>query len=286
MQVALRILDIASYVIAGGAFIGVCVIIVRKMKFVASIDTENVPKHQQEKVKKELETDRLLRKFSKAAGWSGKYVKPVFAKVHDATAQQFQRLMQVERKIALKIAKKQRNGSGVQTEKRLVQLEEQAQAAIEQKDFKSAEQKFIEMISMDPGSLELYKRLGDLYMDMQEYAQAKEAYQFIIDKEEKKIGKKITRDDDVASASAMATRYFDLSQAMMALERWADALPVLEEALRLEPNNPKYLDQLITVTIKLGNADAARSALQRLEEANPENNKIADFKVLIDEMVK
>ena len=55
-------------------------------------------------------------------------------------------------------------------------------------------------------------------------------------------------------------------------------------ALQAEPHHPKYLDYFLESSILVGDADAAREALSALEEVNPENAKLVEFRDRISEM--
>ncbi|MCX6743398.1 MAG: hypothetical protein NT116_04145 [Candidatus Parcubacteria bacterium] len=58
----------------------------------------------------------------------------------------------------------------------------------------------------------------------------------------------------------------------------------LEKALGLEPNNPKYLDLLITISLIIKYKNLAKQSLERLKEANPDNAKIEEFQAQIKEL--
>ena len=47
--------------------------------------------------------------------------------------------------------------------------------------------------------------------------------------------------------------------------------------MELEPENPKYIDKLIEISIIVGNKKIAKSGLSQLKKVNPENNKLALF---------
>ena len=56
-------------------------------------------------------------------------------------------------------------------------------------------------------------------------------------------------------------------------------------ALQAEPHHPKYLDYFLEASILVGDADAAHEALTALEEVNPENAKLGEFRSRIEAMV-
>ena len=55
-------------------------------------------------------------------------------------------------------------------------------------------------------------------------------------------------------------------------------------AVQLEPGNPKYLDQLLEMSIIAGDSELARETYDRLRLANPDNQKLAEFKQRVEEI--
>ncbi|MFA5030101.1 MAG: tetratricopeptide repeat protein [Patescibacteria group bacterium] len=272
MSLFFHILDIAGYVIAGLAFIGIFVILLRKFSVVASIDTQSIPKHQQEEVRQKLAAKRLLRKFERAGGFMKRFVKPPLSKSFAWVKDLIQQLIKLERQISVKIAKK--HSKQDDTHEKITELKEIAEKAHDSEDYNEAEQKYIEMISLNPHSVEAYKKLGDLYMQTKEYKSALEAYTYIISLEKKQGASQTI---DAVSGSTIANHYIDITYANIGLEHWSDALISIDEALKFDPNNPKYLDVLFSVTIELKDVKRADEALTRLKEVNPENQKLEEF---------
>jgi len=279
MDLFFNILDIASYVIAGLALVGILYIVLRKFSVVASIDTQSIPKHQQEVVRQKLAAKRLLRKFENAGGFLNRFVKPFFLKLYEWSKSLIQHLIKIERQISVSLAKKQSKKDGAH--EKISELKEIAEEAKSAEDYNEAEQKYIEMISLNPHSVEAYKKLGDLYMETKEYKSALETYTFIISLE-KKSGD-TPQSVDVGAGSAIADHYADIARANIGLEQWAAASTSIDEALKFEPNNPKYLDILFNVSIQLKDTQRADEALTRLKEVNPENQKLEEF---IDQLAR
>jgi len=278
MQLFFNILDIASYVIGGIAVIGILYILVKKFGVVASIDIDSIPKHQQGAVRQQLAAQRLKRKFEKAGGFMNRILRPALSKVYQVSKNILQRLIKIEQRTSLSIAKRRSEKKGSKEE--ITQLQERAEKAAEAEDFSDAEQKYIEMISLNPRSVEAYKNLGDLYMEMKEYKSALETYTYIISLEKKQDKESSS---DIGAGSALADHYAHLARASIGLEDWHRARTNIDEALKFEPNNPKYLDLLFTTSIQLKDTARADEALTRLKEVNPENKKLEEF---IDQLAR
>jgi protein O-GlcNAc transferase len=171
---------------------------------------------------------------------------------------------------------------------------------VDQEDYDEAEKKYIEIISLEPKNVEAYRGLGNLYFIQNNYEDAKQTFNHVL---------KINKEDDMAYAKLgaiaaesgdlkdakdsylqsiniqnKAIHFFELAEVCYKLEEYADATKNLEKALEIEPNNPKYLDILITVCIAAKNKAKAADVLDRLNEVNPDNQKIEEFAAEIKEL--
>jgi len=76
----------------------------------------------------------------------------------------------------------------------------------------------------------------------------------------------------------------ELAQILCQMGDYTEALKYLKEAKKIEPQNPKILDFYIEVSILNGQLIQARDGLEALKQANPENQKIAEFARTIREL--
>ena len=61
-----------------------------------------------------------------------------------------------------------------------------------------------------------------------------------------------------------------------------DAKQNIQEALDLEPNNPRYLDLILDLSIMKKDKESALYYLEKLAEVNPENNKLNELSERIE----
>jgi len=78
--------------------------------------------------------------------------------------------------------------------------------------------------------------------------------------------------------------YFALANANKQLGDFDEAIDNLHEALELEANNPRYLDLILELSIMKKDCVLAENILHRLEESNPENQKISEFRARLNKI--
>ena len=180
---------------------------------------------------------------------------------------------------------------------------DEAQKARSEERYEDAERMYIEVLKSDPKNADAYRGLAELFIDQKLYDQAAETLEFLL---------RLTGDDDRAlgrlgqveasrgnfqeaearylrsieiSANAGAYRA-DLGRVYLAAGEAKKAQEQFRTALQSEPHHPKYLDYFLEASILVGDPDSAREALGALEEVNPENAKLADFRSRIEAMLE
>lgn len=176
---------------------------------------------------------------------------------------------------------------------------EAAESARKQAHYEDAERLYIEVLKADAKNVDAYRGLADLYIDQKLYDQAAETLEFLL---------RLTGDDDRAlsrlgqveasrgnfeqaearylrsiEVSANATAYrAELGKVYLAAGDAKRAYEQFRSALHAEPHNPKYLDYFLEASILVGDPVVARAALGALEEVNPENAKLEEFRTRIE----
>jgi tetratricopeptide (TPR) repeat protein len=59
----------------------------------------------------------------------------------------------------------------------------------------------------------------------------------------------------------------------------------LQKAVELAPNNPKYLDFLLEVSIMLEEKETALETYEKFHAINPENQKLSEYKARIEALI-
>ena len=293
----------------------IMVIIVRKFPQLTSLDVGTLPKVQQAEVKKQLELKRFWRAMAHAGVWlktASSPLKNVWKIGQNAFRAHVARLQEKYEKIAEETSIRHASvKSGALGSTRVVEVSvhpekidewiSKAEDHLDRRELKDAEQCFIEALKLDEKNVEAYRGLGRVYLDLERYKEAVAIFKFLL--------KLAPRDDrafnrlamaymgqskyeDAAKAlekavninDTLAIRFFDLGRLYQELERPAAALRNFHKAVEIEPGNPKYLDQLLEISIITGDRRLAEEAYERLEAVNPDNQKLPEFRERIEEM--
>lgn len=146
--------------------------------------------------------------------------------------------------------------------------------------YAEAEEKYIGVVERDHLNLSAYRGLGALYLKRREYRLAEEAYRYVLKLLKSK--KFASLNPDVDLDHLLATAYAELGSVVEAREGVAAAAVHYRKAAVLEPNNPRYLDVLLKISILGKDQTSAQSALQRLREADPENAQLVSLQAEVD----
>lgn len=237
---------------------GIIIIVVRKFPAVAAVNLETIQREKEAEIKEKIIAERLERKtrgvlkklisvISPLKLWFKNQFKKIYNKILtlEKYYQKKQKITPAAEDLELK------------TKKLLLTAEELKK----ENKLKEAEEKYIEVISMDQKNLQAYKGLGDLYLEANNYDYARETFEHIL---------KLKADD--------IDTYINLGLLYKAQNNNEKALKYFNQAVSLEPNNPRSLDFLLEMSILLENKSLALETFKKLKEVNPENQKLAEFK--------
>ncbi|MCX6792803.1 MAG: tetratricopeptide repeat protein [Candidatus Falkowbacteria bacterium] len=272
-----------EYIIAWSVFlvavVVIFVIIARKAGLLANIDVDQVAGERARILKQQIIADRLRRRFGKWGFWTVKLVKPIskllrngFDYVYDSL-NAWQR-SQVNRQAVL----------NQEIDKRIETLLVEAEELTKSERFDAAEKKYIEIIGLDPRNFTAFNELGYVYYKKQSFNEARQTLEYALSLRRKssslakKEGEPTPKDLEIAQVNYLLGMVFeeigDLNRAIISLKR----------ALKIENNNPRYLDRLIEVSIIKKDKISALDTLKRLEMVNPENQKLDQFRQRIAEL--
>lgn len=264
----MTIIEIIAWSAVGlGALMWV-VIAVRKFSLLASIDLTRVPSAVDRQVKLDLVEQRLRRRFHESSLRVFGILGPLVNIVRQVTVGGYGWLVKIEQRYRDRIQYHEQSEQGLASQKNVVmELLSQADQLYSEEKYTEAEKKYIEVIRLSPKTVEAYRGLGRVYLFQKNYRHARASLVHAA---------KLAPDD----ADVQCT----LAEIYAELDKMNRALKAIEQAVELQPNNPKYLDLAVELALNAHDVYFAEKMLGRLRTANPENQKIEEYENQIFQM--
>lgn len=278
----------------------IIVIVVRKFPQLTVLDVDNVPevkagKKKDEVLKKRVQekTEKSKNNWVKKAQVASNMFGKVQAKFRDYVTNLTHKVEQEDEKVWEEkfVSKKAQE----KKETSLFTLLREGQMALSNEDYQTAENKFITAIRIDSKNIDAYKGLAQVYLHQKQLEQAKQTYEFVLqlnpndDEVLLELGDICIEMGDNKKAidyyqksvlieDSHANRFAKLAELLESMNEYATALSAVEQAVELEPQNPKYLDMLTELSIMSGEKEKAEAAYEKLRMSNPDNNKLEAFR--------
>jgi len=131
------------------------------------------------------------------------------------------------------------------------------------------EAKLLEIINLDEKNAEAFFALGHFYFEADKFNEAIQTFSHVLKlliREKKESG----RTGDISISEV----YFSLAEVAKEMERTDNALEYIAEALDLEPNNPRFLDLALNLSVIKKDKKLAENYYYKMSEINPENKKL------------
>jgi len=261
--------------------IGIIIVIVaKKFSVLANLDVGSIPAEREARFKEKILSNRLKRNFVRYYSRTARVVKPVGSAFGSLIKMAYDKLVDLKEESAEEEAPEEDDGQSVR--KLFLEAEELAGEG----NYDEAEKKYIAIIGADSRNIAAFKELGRLYYNRKDFNEARQTLEHALRLAEKNgVPYDDEGDEDNTGVSGrLAGIYFDLALICRAMEEFENAQKYLSSSLDLEPNNPRYLDTQLEMSIINKDKFSALDALKRLEEANPENHKLPEFKKQINEL--
>jgi len=260
--------NIIPLVLISFSLLIILVIIVRKFSALANLDVENMPAEKEAKFKEQIATSRLKRNLTK---WNSRLTK-VFrvggGKLKDLFSWSFDKLHEMKKEYSTPEEPK----SPEEKETKIKELFFKSEDLDERENFEEKEKNLIKIIEFDSKNIEAFLELGELYFENKKYEEAKQAFAHVL---------KLLADDDIEKQAKI---YYDLSLIYKETGENDEARETIKMATKLVPNNPRYLDAMLEISIMNKDKSLAAETLGKLKEVNPENAKLEDFSEKIERL--
>ena len=252
----------------------VCLIIIifiigRRFSQLATIDLDSIAQERDEKVKNKIIIERLSRKWLFLKTKIIFILKPLFDKLVLVCRGLYERIMKLEAEY--KKESLSEIGKNDFEKEEIKSLFDKARELSKQENYNEAEKDYIKIIELDNKNLIAYQELGEIYLQKKDYKLAKETFQYIL-----KLLKSQPIDNN-GNALRLALCFFNLGRVYQQLGQNKSALVNFNKALKLEPSNPRYLDQTLEISIILKDKKKAEEIMEIFKKVNSENQKIAEL---------
>lgn len=253
--------------------VGLLIIVGRKFSVLANIEVAEIQSEKNAQLKQQIIANQLKRRFSKIGLLSARILKPFSRFLRNSFDWLYDKLnnwqrTQVNREAVL----------GQEISKRVDILLFEAEELAREARFDAAEKKYIEIIGLDPKNFRAFKDLGEVYLSNQNLNEAKQTFEHAL-RLKKTLEKEVPKVKGVSPKDLETSQvYFLLSRVFEESNDLPKTIAYLKRALKIEKHNPRYLDRLIEVSILNKDKITALEAYSDLEQTNPENQKLANFK--------
>lgn len=263
-----------SIIILSAALLVILITIIRKFPVLAILDVENIPGEKEARFKKKIITQRVERDLAHWEGFFGRlwlhFIKYLSSLLH--ARQEDLRKTKIGIRAAGRLPWPER-------QRRIKELATSADDLLKKEDFPAAEQKLVEIISLDTHNLDAFFRLGGLYESQRRWPEARETYEYCL-----KLLRQHKHDEEIVGDLTPQEVFFALAETARGAENLESALENAAEALELEPNNPRYLDLILDLSIMKKDKELATVFWEKLAAANPENQKLSEWREKIDRL--
>lgn len=297
------LLPLLAIGISGSVFLG---IVIRKLPQLSLLDIETLPEVQQGKTKDTLLKKRAEKQAQELNNKLKERLKPII-RLAAYTQKEFRNYVSKVQRTVHHEASRMRKEPPIEniTEQKIEvpapvlqerdQLLHAAQRDADEQNYIEAEKKCIAIIKQDPQCVDAYHILAAVYVKQDQIPEAEQTYEFILQLDPRNESAYVHLAEIAEGRGELhkavdyyqeallindniATRFTKMYELLMQLEEFDTALEAAKQAVTLEGDNPKYLDNLVEASIIVGDKNLAESSLERLRMANPENKKLEAFR--------
>ena len=131
--------------------------------------------------------------------------------------------------------------------------------------------------------------MAGVYFGLKNYNEAKQTLEHVLklieSRGEERAGEKNDFGDEIKDINLyQASIYFEMALIDKESGNFFEALENMNNTLKIEPNNPRYLDTKLELCIINEDKIAALEAFKQLKKADPGNKKAEELKKQIDEL--
>ena len=267
-------LIIISAIILILCLVVVAAIVLKKFPALAILDLNNVPGEKEAKFKDQIIKQKVERDVARLSGGIARVWLSFSRYISDFLHYQQDRLKKA--KLNYKSLAKISYG---EKQKMIKDLFVSFADLLKKEEYGEAEEKLVEIITLDQKNLAAFFKLGSLYDEQKKWSEARQTYEYAL-----KLARQYKDDEGIMAELTIQEIYFSLAWVEREDSDLDAALENIREALELEPNSPRYLDLILDLSIIKKDKELAINSLEKLATVNPENQKIEEFKSIIEKL--
>lgn len=263
-----------SFIIIIVCLIIILFLILRKFPALAILDAKEMPGEKEAESKERIIRQRLQRDLSKANG--------ILSRIKLSVSKFFSSFLDNYYKKLKKIKadyKREKKINPVDRKSHIEKLFYNSQEAKKQEDFDRAEESLIEIVSLDNKNLSAFYDLGKLYFEWKKFNESRDTLEHAF-----KLYHQLKVDPEMIEDINPQEIRFSLAEVYQALNNLDQAIEYISQALDKEPNNPRFLDLILDLSIIKNDKKSAQEYFDKLIEVNPENQKLGDLKAQIEKI--
>lgn len=245
----------------------VCWIVFGAFPVLSRIAVDEHPKIRESKTKRALLFGRWERSVRGATARMGERFSPFFQRIHGLVARWSEHVLLLERKYGVSRVRRPKKMMGRSVDEEIHLLLERGRTELADGRAERAEKTYVDILRLESRNVEAYWGLVGVYRELRANREVLETLHFLT--------RLLPEDAEV---------WYELARASYAAENLPDMLEAILHAVSLEGANPKYLDFLCEAAILNGRRDIAADAFERLQAANPENQKLGELRKRINEL--
>jgi len=249
-------------------------VVLKKFPALAILNVADMPGEKEAKFKEQIMETRVRRDLHSISGFFGR-IWLFFTKRFSQSLKERQNQLKKLRTnytATLRMPWQEK-------QKKIRELSISAQEALKKEDEKSAEEKLVEIVSLDSKNLDAFFQLANLYQGQKKWPEARETYEYAL-----RLSRQAKIDEGEVGEITLQEIYFSLADTEKEAGDLEAALENVREALELEANNPRYLDLILDLSIMRKDKELAEESWARLAAVNPENNKLMEWREKIENL--
>lgn len=268
----------------------IIVIVVRKFSVLANLNIETIQAEKEARFKEQILSNRIKRFYYKYIGKLLKIIRPAGDVIRNFFIWSYKKLKEFKENYN----KELETESASQQKIKLMLAE--AEEMVKNGKLNEAEENYIDIIRLDSKNYSAFKELGKLYFERKDFSEAKQTIEHalkLIDQESLALNQESAAAGITGNGATgkiqntnieTACLYFELTSVCQAMGNLEGTQDNINKALSIEPNNPRYLDTKLEISIIKKDKLAALDALEKLRNVNPDNQKLLEFEQKIKEL--